>query len=174
MPFRKIILSLLLSFLLFSCTPSVRFSSNNIRKAQESNLTLKEKKKSFDVMSLNQKQAKIVDIAEQWIGVPYQYGGDSYSGVDCSAFVQNVYGELGLSVPRTAQEQYDYTEKVNKSGKSVGDLVFFKKDTGISHVGIYVGNNEIIHASSSRGVIRESLETQWLEKIFAGIGRVPQ
>jgi cell wall-associated NlpC family hydrolase len=174
MSIRILISSFLFSILLFSCTPSVRFSSNNNRKIPESKISIIEKKKQYDILSSNEKKEKIVDVAEQWIGVPYQYGGDSFNGVDCSAFVQNVYSEMGLAVPRTAQEQYDYTDKINKSGKSVGDLVFFKKDTGISHVGIYVGNNEIIHASSSRGVVRESLDTHWLEKVFAGIGRVPK
>ncbi len=171
MNYKIILYTFALSILLFSCSPSVRFSSNTSHRVDNS-ITSFEKKNNYDKLSQNERKEKVVMIAEQWLGTPYLFGGNSIDGIDCSALIQNIYNELGLSVPRTAQEQFDYTEKVNKNGKTAGDLVFFKKDVGISHVGIYVGNNEIIHASTSRGVVRESLDTIWLEKIFAGIGRV--
>lgn len=107
---------------------------------------------------------KIVDTAKQYLGVPYVWGGSTPSGFDCSGLVQYVFKAHGISLPRTTKEQWTVGTSVSKSQLTIGDLVFFANTytTGISHVGIYVGDNQFIHASSSKGVIISSLSnTYW-------------
>ncbi|MBE6976703.1 MAG: NlpC/P60 family protein [Ruminococcaceae bacterium] len=107
---------------------------------------------------------KIVNTAKQYIGVPYVWGGTSPKGFDCSGLVQYVFKAHGISLPRTTKQQWTVGASISKQQLKVGDLVFFANTytSGISHVGIYVGNNQFIHASSSQGVIISSLSnTYW-------------
>ena len=90
----------------------------------------------------------IVNTAAKYIGVKYVYGGTSPSGFDCSGLVQYVCREVGISVNRTSRSQYSNGVAVSKSNLQAGDLVFFSKGSGISHVGIYAGNGQVIHAPS--------------------------
>ena len=91
-----------------------------------------------------------VSLAYQYMGVPYVYGGASPSGFDCSGFTMYVYSQLGVSLPHGATPQLNYGTAVDRSDLQPGDLVFFQ-DYGYvaSHVGIYVGDGQFIHASSS-------------------------
>lgn len=90
----------------------------------------------------------IVNEAAKYIGVRYVYGGTSPSGFDCSGLVQYVCRKVGISVNRTSRSQYSNGVAVSKSNLQAGDLVFFSKGSGISHVGIYAGNGQVIHAPS--------------------------
>jgi peptidoglycan DL-endopeptidase LytE len=88
-------------------------------------------------------------VAESYLGIPYRYGGTTRNGLDCSAFVQLVLGELGVRMPRTSREQYGVGAEVSMNELQYGDLVFF--DTlgrGVSHVGIYLGAGQFIHAAT--------------------------
>ena len=101
----------------------------------------------------------IFDTAVQFLGTPYVWGGSSTSGFDCSGLTQYVYNQNGISIPRTAQEQYNSGVAVDKSQLQVGDLVFFngyKGSSGIGHVGIYAGNGQYIHAPKSGDVVKIS------------------
>ena len=107
---------------------------------------------------------KIVDTAKQYLGVPYVWGGSTPSGFDCSGLTQYVFRAHGINLPRTTKEQWTVGKSISKSQLEIGDLVFFANTytSGISHVGIYVGDNQFIHASSSKGVIISSLSnTYW-------------
>ena len=146
------------------CQSSVRFAKN----AHPGQSPEKKTKAEYSEYESN----SIVDEAERWLGTPYCYGGESKNCTDCSGFVMSVYGKFGLKLPRTAREQYIFAGKVKINSKRAGDLVFFRKNGKIYHVGIYAGNNQVIHASSSKGVIKQSLSDSYLSKRLAGIGRI--
>ncbi|MDY3929805.1 MAG: NlpC/P60 family protein [Clostridia bacterium] len=88
----------------------------------------------------------IVNAAAKYLGVKYVYGGSSPSGFDCSGLVQYACKQAGISVNRTSRAQYSNGVAVSKSNLQAGDLVFFSKGNGISHVGIYAGNGQVIHS----------------------------
>jgi len=90
----------------------------------------------------------IVNEAEKYLGVRYVYGGTSPSGFDCSGLVQYVCRKLGISVNRSSKAQYSNGVSVSRENLQPGDLVFFSKGAGISHVVIYAGNGSVIHAPS--------------------------
>ncbi|WP_085522184.1 C40 family peptidase [Tuberibacillus sp. Marseille-P3662] len=110
----------------------------------------------------------VTSIAQQLIGVPYQYGGTTPNGFDCSGFIQYVFSKAGVSVPRTSGGQYSAGSSV--SSPSAGDLVFFSTDGsgGVSHAGISLGGNRFIHASSSRGVTISSLNGSYWDSRYLG------
>ncbi len=112
--------------------------------------------------------------AYTYLGVPYSYGGTTASGFDCSGYVQKVFKDLGVDLPRTASAQYNTGTSVAKNNLEVGDLVFFNTTgKGVSHVGIYVGGNQFINAASSKGVSLASINDPyyWGSK-YVGAKRV--
>ncbi|MBV8433644.1 MAG: C40 family peptidase [Candidatus Eremiobacteraeota bacterium] len=110
--------------------------------------------------------------ALRFLGTPYVFGGDSPSGFDCSAYVQHVFGMVGISLPRTADAQYDVGSTA-VGGPQPGDLVFFQTYTyGPSHVGIYLGNGEFVHASSSHGVMVSKLSESYWASRYLGAKRL--
>lgn len=111
---------------------------------------------------------KAVAIAEQYLGVPYVWGGASPSGFDCSGLVMYVYGQLGVSLPHNAAAQYDSLPHVPLSDLQPGDLVFFY---GLGHVGIYVGNGTMIHAPHTGTVVQ--FGSIYAEGSISGAARVP-
>ncbi|GLS91844.1 hypothetical protein GCM10007916_29140 [Psychromonas marina] len=94
----------------------------------------------------------------KWQGTPYRLGGNSKKGIDCSALVQNIYRDsFNITLPRTTETQVEQGYLVYRNQLQIGDLVFFKTGWNTRHVGIYIGNEEFIHASTSQGVITSSL-----------------
>ena len=92
----------------------------------------------------------VLGVADDWLGVPYKAGGDSRAGIDCSAFTRAVFQKFGLDLPDSPAGQMAMGTPVSRSELKPGDLVFFDEDGGggpPTHVGIYMGNNMIIHAS---------------------------
>jgi LysM repeat protein len=117
---------------------------------------------------------KLILFAKKLLNIPYRFGGSSLLGIDCSAFVQKVYGFIGINLPRSAREQFFEGNSVDKEELSIGDLVFFRTYASFpSHVGIYLGNNLFIHASSRDKKVKiDSLETPYYLKRFIGAKRL--
>jgi cell wall-associated NlpC family hydrolase len=110
--------------------------------------------------------------ALRFLGTPYVFGGTSTSGFDCSGYVQHVFAMLGISLPRTADAQF-YAGHATKGGLRPGDLVFFQTyEPGPSHVGIYLGNGQFAHASSSHGVMVSHLSDSYWAARYLGAKRL--
>ena len=117
--------------------------------------------------------SSIVATSMNYIGVPYVFGGTSPYGFDCSGYVQYVFANAGISIPRTADVQYEFGTPISTTELVSGDLVFFSTYTyGASHVGIYLGDNQFIHASSSRGVTIDSLGSSYWSSHYIGAHRI--
>ncbi|MEZ8101657.1 NlpC/P60 family protein [Vibrio bivalvicida] len=110
----------------------------------------------------------LLDVYRVWKGAPYRLGGTTVSGVDCSAFVQTTYKDaLGMQLPRTTLDQVTLGQQIGYSEASVGDLVFFKTAPKVRHVGVYIGNKQFMHASTSKGVIISRLDNPyWASKYW--------
>ncbi len=119
-------------------------------------------------------QDRLTLFAKKLLNIPYRFGGNSVFGIDCSAYVKRVYSLIGIDLPRSAREQFQEGKPVDGEELSIGDLVFFKTYASFpSHVGIYLGNNLFIHASSrSKRVTIDSLETPYYLKRFIGAKRL--
>jgi peptidoglycan endopeptidase LytE len=119
-------------------------------------------------------QDRLVLFAKKMLNIPYRFGGNTLVGIDCSAYVKKVYSLVGVSLPRSAREQFAEGKPVDNGELSMGDLVFFKTYAAFpSHVGIYLGDNLFIHASSrSKKVTIDSLETPYYIKRFIGAKRL--
>jgi lipoprotein Spr len=116
--------------------------------------------------------ANLFSLIDDWFGTPYRLGGSGKAGIDCSAFMQVMYtGVLGISLPRTAREQFNAVKKISRTELQEGDLVFFNTRGGVSHVGYYLTNNKFVHASSSNGVTISDLYDDYWSKRFVGAGR---
>jgi peptidoglycan endopeptidase LytE len=109
----------------------------------------------------------LVKVAKTFLGAPYKLGGSTLKGIDCSAFVKKIYEIFNIQLPRTTREQFKIGKKVEKDQLEEGDLVFFKRRGNRAHVGIYVGDNQFIHASSySREVKIDHLDTPYYSQRF--------
>ena len=104
-------------------------------------------------------RTNIVDFAKQYVGYPYVYGGNSLTqGVDCSGFVKCVYEHFGYHLSRTSASQYNDGIHIAREQLNLGDLVFYASGQNISHVAIYIGNGQIIHAANEEyGIIITSI-----------------
>lgn len=116
---------------------------------------------------------KIAELAEQQVGAPYLYGGDTPNGFDCSGLVQYVYAQAGVSLPRTAEGQYNSTPRVARDALEPGDIVFFNSDSGsLMHVGIYIGSHWFVHApESGKSVSGARLDSAYWYGHYLGAGR---
>jgi LysM repeat protein len=109
----------------------------------------------------------LVKVATGFLGAPYRLGGSSVTGLDCSAFVRIIYDIFSINLPRTASEQARIGLKVPRSELAEGDLIFFNTRRAFGHVGIYIGNNEFVHASSVKRKVRvDSLDTPYFDRRF--------
>lgn len=114
---------------------------------------------------------RIIATAKEYIGTNYRYGGNTSKGFDCSGFVQFIYKQHNIAVPRTSLDQAKAGEKVSKENLQIGDLVVFSGTyrSGPSHTGIYIGSGDFIHSSSSRsrGVIISNLNSGYYSNHFS-------
>ena len=120
--------------------------------------------------------AKLLSEADSWIGTPYKYAGTDRRGVDCSSLTLNVFREaLAIALPRNSAAQAEWCTPVERRDLIAGDLVFFSSNSSknrVGHVGLYVGDGRIIHASPSQGVVLAPLDSQWFNSHYKCSGRV--
>ncbi|RJR19626.1 MAG: peptidoglycan endopeptidase [Nitrospiraceae bacterium] len=115
----------------------------------------------------------LISVAEKTLGIPYKFGASSFKATDCSGYVQTVFNLIGVDLPRSAREQFKVGQSVDRKDLSIGDLVFFQTYAPFpSHVGIYLGNNLFVHASSyAKKVTINSLSSYYLKR-FIGAKRL--
>jgi cell wall-associated NlpC family hydrolase len=116
----------------------------------------------------------IVSTALMYRGIPYRNGGSDPSGFDCSGFVQWVFAQNGIRLPRDVHDQYDAGQKIDPRDVQPGDLLFFETvSRGASHVGVAIGGDQFVHAPSSSGVVRvERFTASYWAMRFVGARRV--
>ncbi len=142
-------------------------------------LTASEKTKFASMLEVGEEEIeneKLYDIINDWLGTPYNWGGTTKNGVDCSAYVQDVYQKVyDFELPRTSNEQFNYDIKANFKGQEhlqEGDLLFFRlrfDDKVVSHVGIYLQNGKFTGSNSPHGVQIVDLNTQyWQDRFVSG------
>ncbi|WP_226666755.1 peptidoglycan-binding protein [Metabacillus litoralis] len=116
--------------------------------------------------------SSVTSVAKSLLGTAYVWGGTSPSGFDCSGFIKYVFEKADILLPRTVNEMWNYSREVQKIG--IGDIVFFETyKPGPSHAGIYLGNGQFIHTSSSRGVTISDLSNSYWKERYLGAKRIP-
>lgn len=126
---------------------------------------------------LNNALNRLLNASYSYLDVPYVWGGTTRKGLDCSAFVKNAYSEIGIKLPRVSRQQAEVGRSVSLASMRQGDLMFFytdsKRPNTVTHVGMYIGKNKIIHASSSnKRVIIADLNNGYFLNKLAGVKRI--
>ncbi|MEF2968970.1 C40 family peptidase [Paenibacillus sp. M1] len=117
--------------------------------------------------------SKLNSAIEPALGSDYKSGGTTTSGFDCSGFTMYVFAKIGIELPHQSASQYKMGTEVSKDELIAGDLVFFNTSgKGISHVGIYVGDGEFAHASTSKGVVISKLSEKYYVERYVGAKRI--
>ncbi|EEO3379324.1 LysM peptidoglycan-binding domain-containing protein [Listeria monocytogenes] len=119
----------------------------------------------------NSSASAIIAEAQKHLGKAYSWGGNGPTTFDCSGYTKYVFAKAGISLPRTSGAQYASTTRISESQAKPGDLVFFDYGSGISHVGIYVGNGQMINAQDN-GVKYDNIHGSGWGKYLVGFGRV--
>ena len=159
-----VIILLISSCQLSSRFTSVKSSDNNNEKSSNTNIDFD--KNEF---TTNPTRQLIINNALNYIGTPYCYGGmGDKQCFDCSGFVNIVYESVGISLPRVSADIFREGYVVDRFNAEPGDLVFFSNNGRINHVGIYLGNDNMIHSSTSKGVIIQSLSLDYYKTRLAG------
>ena len=115
------------------------------------------------------KVAAVIATAKKYIGTPYKFGGTTPKAFDCSGYLQYVFQENGMMLPRTADEQFKLGRNAKTAELEAGDLVFFETyEKGASHCGIYLGGGKFIHASTSKGVRIDELSGDYWNTHYYG------
>ncbi len=167
-----------------SCQSSIRFSSRSSVKEVEQipskQYSSKSRANSTNVPlspeHLSPAQERLLSTAERWLGTPYRYGAASRAGTDCSGFAMRLFEEAGIgTLPRSTKDQWTLgnTTPIDREELRTGDLLFFNTNgVGVSHVGVYAGQDSIFHASSTYGVVKQSFSSTYLTRAFMGARRV--
>ncbi|CZF82195.1 Murein DD-endopeptidase MepS/Murein LD-carboxypeptidase precursor [Grimontia celer] len=168
-----LITGLFSSLLLIGCeSPTHDSDDSNFSSHYETNRpgTLAPSGSSFESSKIH----ALFAYFEEWKGTPYRYGGASKRGIDCSAFTQQAFlAVYEHSLPRTTRQQIKVGDKITLANAGHGDLIFFKTGSSRYHVGIYIGEKEFMHASSSKGVTISSVDNPYWSKRVIDVRRYP-
>ena len=154
----------------------LELATESVAETDAAELDTKKSSKPRDSFrNLASRGQSIARTAIRYEGSPYSYGGTSLqNGIDCSAFVQAIYSQFGVNLPRVARQQFTVGESVERENLRPGDLVFFKNTykSGISHVGMFIGSDKFIHAAGiKKGIIISQLSSKNYLKNWAGARR---
>lgn len=153
-------------------------NEEEVQKAEEDQIednaavgTEKKTKTEEKKLEVKANNTDVIQVANSFIGTPYVWGGDSPGGFDCSGFIQYVFQEQDITIPRTVSDIWNFSQPVD--APSVGDLVFFSTyQPGPSHMGIYLGDGKFIHAGESRGVEISEMSNEYWEPKYLGAKRI--
>ena len=117
------------------------------------------------------RQVVMKEAIKSYLGTPYQFGGTSYDGMDCSGLVMRVFQRVGIELPRSTREQIKMGERVPFGGLRFGDAVFFTSPSSADkgkflHVGIYLGDDRFVHASKGNGVVIDVFSKNYWQRLF--------
>lgn len=167
---RLLISTLLLSFVSFS---AFSFQLPASMLSQQHELSFSPAKASLEHQESGPLRARILDEYQKWKGTHYVWGGSTHHGVDCSALMQHLFSEAAdLSLPRTTGEQINRGVQVAEYRLKAGDLIFFQTGPNRRHVGVYIGDHQFIHASTSQGVTVSTLANNYWHSHFITARRV--
>lgn len=131
----------------------------------------------YVIPSTDKQVAELIRRARTWIGTPYVYGGHTRKkGTDCSGMIMELFLEVyNLKLPRSSAMQQEFARPIDYSDMQPGDLVFFstaKNSSRVNHVGLYIGDNRMIHASGSRGVMESALGEKYWQRVYHSSGSI--
>lgn len=162
-----------------STSPNQRGGEQSSRMAKnDAELTafigsLKTNRPNYPFIASTSSKAGVQNLAQvynQWAGTRYRMGGSTHQGIDCSAFMQETFATaFGMQLPRSTREQRYLGHQIQKHQLRQGDLVFFRKN---SHVGVYIGDNKFMHASTSQGVTISSLDEDYWARTYTQSRRI--
>jgi lipoprotein Spr/probable lipoprotein NlpC len=176
-PLAKIFFVFPLIALACSLSACSRFKSASIEKqglSAEDRAFYSTYSKKFGIRFTGTENKQLIKAIDAWMGVPYQLGGCSKNGIDCSCFVQSVYADVyGIALRRSSNEMFGDVRTVAAKDLKEGDLLFLSKPgKKISHVGIYLKDKKFAHVTTARGVVISSLQEDYYQKYFHAGGRV--
>ncbi|HET7658241.1 MAG TPA: peptidoglycan-binding protein [Bacillales bacterium] len=152
---------------------SEEVSSQQKDKAENESRKESKEKDTVQPVSYTTNGSDILSTAKSLIGTPYKWGGTTPSGFDCSGFVDYVFEQIHIQLPRTASSIWNYGVPIDHP--QPGDLVFFETyKSGPSHVGIFVGNNKFIHADADKGIMISSMSLDYWKSRYFGAERIVQ
>ncbi|MDP8730200.1 bifunctional murein DD-endopeptidase/murein LD-carboxypeptidase [Serratia marcescens] len=177
--FLRVVSAIAAAVMLSACSSTHTSNLNNAQTEMRAvndkdGLLLQASQDEFEAMVRNvDVKSKIMDQYADWKGVRYRLGGDTKRGIDCSAFVQRTFREqFGMDLPRSTYEQEDLGKKIQRTKLRAGDLVLFRAGSTGRHVGIYLGNDQFVHASTSSGVMISKLTDNYWDKRYREARRV--
>lgn len=167
--FNSALNALLYSSLVINFSSCVRIPSADYIPSADSTSNSTSAEQTIPIRNL------LVNQSYQKIGIPYRYGGSTPNAFDCSGLTQYVYREAGINIPRTTERQLSASQTISYQQLLPGDLAFYKTSQKSRHVGIYIGNNQMIHAStgSKRVKIATITDNYWRQR-FTKFGRFVQ
>ena len=165
---------LLLTFILLFSGCSRQILYPNYPSTQDQNITSQESvtQPAEQTVQINENQEKsnldkLLAEYKQWKNTPYRYGSTGQAGTDCSGFVQAIYKEtFHIDLPRDSSSQVLRGNSIETSSLKPGDLVFYRINSHLKHVGIYIGNHKFMHSSTTLGVMISNMDLPYWQKRY--------